>query len=274
MQDARGEITCLNLQQTGESGLTVSRGNVFCFPTHTHVYYEMTLYEPFDGGVTVNQYDIAMDRHSVVLVTPSDFHRIRAAEDCDAGFIKVAFDEEILLPAVKARLSAPMLLRDGVPDSLSWHLFHELLSAQVQEDAVVLVNAAIVTLLQHGESLEQGRGERIQAWVLRAVSSMNQRFSENIALTDIAAELSVSPQYLSQIFSRTMGVSFREYLSGLRLRRAAELLRESDLRVTEVCYQCGYRNLSHFLRSFKRRYGVSPLRYRAGQGNENDRLSR
>jgi spermidine/putrescine transport system substrate-binding protein len=46
------------------------------------------------------------------------------------------------------------------------------------------------------------------------------------------------------------------------ITEAAELLRETGLSVTQICYACGYRNLSHFLRCFKRKYGMSPMQFR------------
>ena len=59
-----------------------------------------------------------------------------------------------------------------------------------------------------------------------------------------------------------MGVTMRSYLTELRLRRAAELLENSDMSVTTVCFACGYSSLSHFLRAFHQKYGASPGQYR------------
>ena len=59
-----------------------------------------------------------------------------------------------------------------------------------------------------------------------------------------------------------MGVTMRAYLIELRLRRAAELLESGETSVTAACFACGYSSLSHFLRAFRQRYGVSPGQYR------------
>ena len=60
------EIKCLPKLLTGESGVNVTVGNVISFPVHTHMYYEMTLYEPFAGSITVNYQSIVMDRPAVI----------------------------------------------------------------------------------------------------------------------------------------------------------------------------------------------------------------
>ena len=257
------EIKCLPKQLTGESGVNVTVGNVISFPVHTHMYYEMTLYEPFAGSITVNYQSIVMDRPAVILVTPADFHRIQAPEGCAARYIKAAFDDELLLPAALSRLKGPLLLRPVADPSLPWQLFEELYARRRDtEEAAVLINALTLHLCRAGEGLSAWPGEKIQDWVMQTVRWVNHHFTESVSLRTAAGLLSISPQYLSSVFSRTMGMTFSAYLSTLRLRKAAELLMESDLSVTEICFACGYRNLSHFIRSFKARYGISPLKYK------------
>ena len=57
---------------------------------------------------------------------------------------------------------------------------------------------------------------------------------------------------------------FTEYLGELRLRRAQELLKDSELSVNEVASKCGYTDIAYFSRSFKKRLGVSPSKWRKG----------
>ena len=68
-------------------------------------------------------------------------------------------------------------------------------------------------------------------------------------------------QYLSSIFKQNIGIGFCEYLSDIRLRYATTLLTEKQNNITEICEACGYKNISHFIRSFKKKYGTSPSRY-------------
>ena len=97
---------------------------------------------------------------------------------------------------------------------------------------------------------------------MKAVRIMNDYYDEHLTLNSIAELLSVSPPYLSHIFSRNVGMTFASYLCQLRLHHAARLLTDSSKSVTDICYACGYRNLSHFLRSLKEQYGMTPKEYR------------
>lgn len=70
----------------------------------------------------------------------------------------------------------------------------------------------------------------------------------------------MSPFHFARVFSALLGLAPHRYLLERRLQRAAELLR-SGVNVTEACFQSGFNNLSHFSRSFRRRYDASPSRF-------------
>ena len=57
-------------------------------------------------------------------------------------------------------------------------------------------------------------------------------------------------------------MSFSHYVSELRLQHAADLLTATRAGITEICFAVGYGNFSHFSKSFKRRFGLSPRAYR------------
>lgn len=262
------EIECLKRTNTGKNGIVVSSERVYSFPLHAHAYYEMTLYAPFSGRVVVNQQELAMGGgHSVILMTPADFHLIDVQAGDGAQFIKVSFEEEALAPAARAALAAPLVLQRVPPGALPCLLFEELYRYRDTADyAAALIGAILLYLSRHGRRLNRGLQDSRQALALEAARWLHAHFTEPVAMADAARALSVSPQYLSGVFSRVMGVTLMDYVISLRLRRAAELLRESDQRVTEICFSCGYRNLSHFLRSFKRQYGASPRKFREKRG--------
>ena len=57
-------------------------------------------------------------------------------------------------------------------------------------------------------------------------------------------------------------MTFSEYLTYVRLHRAEKLLIETNESITKICENCGYGNFSHFIRTFKKAYGLSPMAYR------------
>lgn len=94
--------------------------------------------------------------------------------------------------------------------------------------------------------------------VERAVQVMNERYHEPLSLDDLAKAAYMSPYHFNRVFHRVTGIPPGRFLSALRLRKAAGILAESDLSVTEVCYEVGYNSLGTFSRRFKEATLMSP----------------
>lgn len=87
-------------------------------------------------------------------------------------------------------------------------------------------------------------------------------YQENISLSDVAEHCAVSSSYLSDLFHKQLGVSYLKYITGLRMERAAKLLKnQPDLKIYEVAAQTGFVSDKHFISVFKKFYGVSPTVY-------------
>lgn len=89
---------------------------------------------------------------------------------------------------------------------------------------------------------------------------MEQNYSKKIELENMAAAASMSRFYYIRIFKQIYGVTPRQYLRGLRISKAKELLKKG-FSVTRVCYDVGYESLSTFSSVFKRGTGYSPREF-------------
>lgn len=98
--------------------------------------------------------------------------------------------------------------------------------------------------------------------VSRAVAFVYEHFAEAMTLSEVARAASLSKFHFCRLFRREMGLSFRDYLQGLRVGRARALLADPRLSVTEVAYAVGFNDLSHFDKVFRRIAGVPPSEYR------------
>ncbi len=99
--------------------------------------------------------------------------------------------------------------------------------------------------------------------VRKACAYIDEHFADpNLALRDVAASVALSNNHFCTVFSREMGVTFSAYLTALRMRRAAELLRDTDQRTGEVAYAVGYNDPHYFSQLFKKNTGTSPRDYR------------
>ncbi len=83
-----------------------------------------------------------------------------------------------------------------------------------------------------------------------------------ISRQELAQQASFAPSYFSALFRETTGTTIPEYINLRRIRRAQELLRAPETRVSAVCYAVGFRDLSNFNRVFKRIVGQTPREYR------------
>ena len=87
---------------------------------------------------------------------------------------------------------------------------------------------------------------------------LNQHFSEEISLSQLAGALGYSKYHISHIFKDKFGCSYSDYLRRLRAEYAMGLLTHSELSVTEICFASGFSSLRSFYRAFHEIYGASP----------------
>ena len=97
------------------------------------------------------------------------------------------------------------------------------------------------------------------------VSYIQQNFTGKISLREFGEQFHLSEKYISRYFKEHFHITLSQYVAYLRLEYAKQLLQDTDISVTEVAMRSGYQNISYFIRSFKKTYGVSPLKYRKKQ---------
>jgi AraC family transcriptional regulator len=101
------------------------------------------------------------------------------------------------------------------------------------------------------------------AWVSRVRELLYDRYSEPVKLKEIAAEVNLHPVYLCQRFSFYFHSSFGEYLRKIRIEKAVQLLLSREpVSLTAIAFDCGFADQSHFIRTFKKQVGVTPLTFR------------
>lgn len=99
----------------------------------------------------------------------------------------------------------------------------------------------------------------------RAKDFMDSSFSRQLTLPEIARVACLSTHHFLRLFKQTFGETPHQYLTRRRLSVARELLGQTDQPVIQVCLSVGLENASSFSRSFRSRYGCSPLNFRRAQ---------
>ena len=100
------------------------------------------------------------------------------------------------------------------------------------------------------------------------IAYIDEHYPEKISLEDIAAAGFVSKRTCGNMFERFLYIPPMKYLNEYRLKKSIELLRGTDMTVTEIGLACGFSGASYYAESFRRELGVSPSEYRRSLGDD------
>lgn len=87
-------------------------------------------------------------------------------------------------------------------------------------------------------------------------------YNESISLQSISDKLNVSTAYLSKLLKKEEGISFIDYLTQIRIKKALQLMKDPKLKIYEIAEKVGYNDQHYFSTAFKRVIGMSPIEYR------------
>lgn len=100
-------------------------------------------------------------------------------------------------------------------------------------------------------------------FIEKAKQYIDEHIYERILLTDIADYVCISPSYLSSLFKKTHHKNLVDYINEQKTERACQMIKESNMRIYEICYKLGYENPYYFSKIFKRFTGKTPTEYQA-----------
>ena len=96
----------------------------------------------------------------------------------------------------------------------------------------------------------------------RVLKYIRDNFASEITLDDMAREAGLSTKYFCAFFKTMTGTTPVKYLLTYRIERAARKLIGSDDSITQIAYDCGFNNLSYFIKTFKTIKKITPTSYR------------
>ena len=244
----------------------------YAYKRHFHDYYAIGVIE--DGVQTFscanNQY--INPAGGIFIIPPGEVHDGHSATDESftySVFYPQAADlDRILCEMGNHNTGLPSFKQAVIRDAaLSKRLLklHRLLrddsSPLAQESAFMETFAQ----LMYRHAVERPQLETIRKesqTVARLRAYLDERYADEIRLSDLAAYVNWSPYYLLRVFRQDVGLPPHAYLESIRIRAAQRHL-ESDMPLVQVAYETGFSSQSHFSNAFKRYIGVTPGRYRA-----------
>ena len=129
------------------------------------------------------------------------------------------------------------------------------------------VNVALMNLmlyiLDHTEPVHEYKEPQLQnSYVAYALNYIHDHYTTKILQEDIAIQLQISVRYLSKIFKSYMGVTLSNYINIYRINCSIELMQNTNLTLTEIALQVGFKDSQHYSKVFMNVINETPSQYR------------
>ena len=251
--------------------------------THWHNEVEIIVIKKGEGIVFVDLIEYRVKKGDMVFVMSGQLHSIEQYEDKSMEYENILF-KPVLLKSTGQDLCwddfiSPMLLssKSITPLISENNSIHSKLTAIIEEIDTLCserqlgyqvaikgylfqIVFLIMTQAKSDSNVKQSRKSLDK--IKTILSYIAENYSESISVEDMARLCFYSKSYFMKFFKENMGAGFISYLNDYRLEVAAKMLLASDSNVLDVAVACGFDNLSYFNRSFKKKYGVTPGKYR------------
>lgn len=252
-----------------------------CHPDmHRHQYHEIFLTQ--DDGVIhlINGKEIVLKSNTLVLVRPDDLHSYKFAEGSNAKFINLAFSSSIaqeLFDYIGNSIPLDTMLSQEFPPMafLSKHDTQRIRSrfeyintinrSDIQRISLEFKILLFEMFTRHFSQFTAETSNDIPAWLDDVCRSM-QRDKNFIHGIPKMLELSgKSPEHLSRSMKKYYGITPTAFIENLRLNYTVNMLINSSMPILDICFESGFQNVSWFNTLFKKKFGMSPSKFR----NEN-----
>ena len=256
----------------------------FTYPLHRHREYELNFIQNApgvrrivgDSVETIGDYDL-------VLIAGENLEHVWEQASCkspDIREITIQFSPELFGGGILERnqFSSIRKMLDRASHGLAFPL-EAILDAYSQINAVVNEKDSFVQfigclhllyILSRCQSRELASSSFAHSprdtesrRVMKVKEYINQHYAEEVTLPALADLVGMSPSSFSRFFRLRTGKTLSSYLIDIRLGNAARALVDTTSNVSEICYSCGFNNLSNFNRVFKSRKGVTPHEFRS-----------
>jgi AraC family transcriptional regulator len=147
--------------------------------------------------------------------------------------------------ALATRMGAELRARDAATALSLQALFLELCAGAVR----------------HGRP---GDGASPPRWLRQTAERIREELRPDLTVAELARDVGFHPSHVARCFRAHFGVSIGTYARDARLRWSADRLRASPLSISEIALRAGFADQPHFTRSFRKAFGTTPSRYRAG----------
>ena len=218
---------------------------------------------------------VHMKAGNLWVVNPFFLYQILKGSEADV--LTVSFSKEVV-DGMKLAQGQEIFCRSDLQEDNNENVFQELrrlladlfeACVKEKEEDSLLVKSYVYRILSFLEKgfVIKGSSEREQTVqslerLGRIIRRIHEEYDQPITLKKIAEEEYLSMNYLSRYFQKNAGIGFNQYLKQVRLHAAAGKLLNTELSVTEIGHQCGFKDATQFIKRFHEFYKMTPMKFR------------
>ncbi len=270
-----------NLYQPLE--ILIRNHEVFPIAEHQHSFFEMVYVSEGTGRFYTKEsgykvHEVSYRAHSLFLVPPETTHCFSIDTHSEYVFIRfvIHYVEDYVGKYIAEVFRSPNrqaeILLNRQDEDIALHLFDFIRREEEsrQEGTGYLlqqwINSILVIVARN--IAKDSSFKNFQAGETSGSMYMLQYIQQHVHQPDLlSAEnlgkvFNLSPKYVGSFFKRNFQETLRQYIERNRIRKVEDLLLNSKMTVKEIAYELGYSDSSHLVKSFRKIYGMSPLRYK------------
>ncbi len=258
-------------------------GRIAMTASHDHDFYELFLITHGQIWHIVNQSQLLLSAGHLVYIRPADCHGFRQFHDEDCGLINLAFPLETIdalfgyldvqreIALLTSPVLPPMVYLSQQERQKTVASLQRLNSIDYTDKARLKTRLRVLLADLIGKHFVDTYQEiqvadnpyQMDDWLTLLCRRMEDPVNLRGGVQAMQALAHTSPEHLSRTVRKVLGCTPTQFVNGLRLTYAANLLLHTDQPILEISHTIGIDNLSYFYRIFKQRFGVTPARFRA-----------
>ncbi|MEL6866700.1 MAG: AraC family transcriptional regulator [Bacteroidota bacterium] len=256
----------------------------FDYPIHSHPEYELTFIENSAGNRIVGDSVETYTESDLVLIGPEVYHKwddalLAQEQKGSAHVVVIQFDQMVFSNSLLSK-EAFMPIRNLLDDAARGIQFYgpivESAKKQIEQLNQLKGFEAVLVFFKLLNFLAGSKNRRYLASesfafepsvykserISKVCEYLQQNFTKRIQLSEVAAITNMSESAFSHFFKKRTNKSFTQFVIDMRIGHACKLLLETHDPVSQICYSCGFNNISNFNRLFKKYKKMTPYNYR------------
>ena len=251
---------------------------------HWHREMELVRFTHGIFKVSVDMQDLVVKDDAFMLLPGNVMHTISLPSQCEESAI--VFDPKMLLmqnydevqseifeALISGNMPLPPIITPEHPAFASIDALYQycsihgatssaagrlIIKAKLLEILSIYHKFGLISRKEVPNEVKRSKQDKLK----ELLNYIDSHYAGPMTIKDASQRLGVTDQYFCRFFKRVTAMSFTEYLNDLRLRRAAKEIELTSRSISDIAYDHGFENAGYFFKSFKLKYGITPLKYR------------